>query len=380
MTWTRIPLTKGPSAHAHSYYDIPVFDGAGARVAGWQPPEPGRHPTADDAVGVGFVEVDRPGTWHPIGVSRAWSWQQGPLAQWVAGGPRVVWNDREGAEIVARLHDVGTGRTETLPGQVYAVTADGRTALSLDLMRLDVLRPGYGYPGGPGPGARRSDDVGVRAMDMATGRSTLILSLDRAVRLLNARRGWRDRLRRRGMHYWFNHAKISPAGTRFTVKLRWRRIGGPWTDAQGVSLTCRLDGLDLRLLASATSHVIWLDEKTLYYWRAGGMRLVRDAAPDGVDLGPLAEGLIVDNVHARHFDAEGDRFVFDTPYRETVELIEWHRGTGLAETIASFDGHAPARGPFRCDLHPCPAPDGRALVVTSLEGGTRQIHLLRRAE
>lgn len=189
----------------------------------------------------------------------------------MAGGAQVVWNDREGTEIVARIHDIGTGRTETLPGQVYSVTGDGRTALSLDLLRLDILRPGYGYPGGPGPGKRCPGDVGVRAMDTETGRSALILSLDRAVRFLNGRRPWRDRLRRRGMHYWFNHAKISPSGLRFTIKLRWRRIGGPWSDAQGVSLTCGLDGSDLRLLAPATSHVIWLDERTLYYWRTGGM-------------------------------------------------------------------------------------------------------------
>lgn len=81
MTWTQTPLTVGPAAHSHSYYDIPVFDRDGARVVGWQPPETGRHPAAEDAVGVGFVEVDWPGIRHPLGVSRAWSWQRGPLAQ-----------------------------------------------------------------------------------------------------------------------------------------------------------------------------------------------------------------------------------------------------------------------------------------------------------
>ena len=380
MSWRQTALTAGPAAHAHSYYDIPVFDAAGAAVVGWCPPEPGRHPGPQDAAEVGFVRVCEPGVWHRLGESRAWSWQQGPLAQWVAGGPRVVWNDREGDRIVARLHDVGTGQTRTLPGQVYAVTPDGATALSLDLMRLDVLRPGYGYPGGPGPGERRPDDVGVRAMDLGTGESRMLLSLDQAVRFLNERRSWRDRLGRRGMHYWFNHAKIAPGGARFTVKLRWRRVGGPWTDAQGVSLTCGLDGADLRLLAPATSHVIWLDDTTLYYWRTGGLRLVRDAPEGGEDLGPLAEGLVVDNVHARHLDAGGARFVFDTPYREAVELTLWNRETGAAETIARFSGHVPARGPFRCDLHPCPSPDGRRLVVTSLQGGVRQMHLLQRPE
>ena len=378
-SWRQVQLTQGP-AHAHSYYDIPVFDGAGRRIVAWQPPELGAHPGPDDAVAVGLAFADAPGSWQPLGESRAWSWQQGPLAQWVAGGPRVVWNDREAGRIVARLHDTATGATTTLPGQVYAVTPDGGTALSLDMMRLDRLRPGYGYPGGAGPGARRPDDVGVWAMDLATGERRLILSLARAADFLNSRRGWRDRLRRFGMHYWFNHAKIAPDGRRFTVKLRWRKLGGPWTDAQGVSLTCGLDGSDLRLLAPATSHVIWLDAARLYYWRKGGLRMVRDAAPEGEDLGPLAEGLVADNVHLRHLDPEARRFVYDTPYRETVELIRWDQGSDTAQTIARFEGHDPARGPFRCDLHPCPAPDGRRIAVTSLMGGTRQIHLLERTD
>ena len=378
MTWRCTELTSGPEAHAHSYYDIPVFDGAGARVAGWRPPAPDRHPGPEDAVEVGYVDVARPGHWHRVGASRAWSWQQGPLAQWVAGGPCLVWNDREAGRIVARVHDVAAGTTRTLPGQVYAVAPDGRTALSLDLVRLDRLRPGYGYPGGAGPGARRPSDVGIRAMDMETGESRMVLSLRDAVRLLDGHRGWRDRLRRTRMHYWFNHAKIASGGARFTVKLRWRRLGGPWSDAQGVSLTCGLDGSDPRLLAPATSHVIWLDDATLYYWRKGGLRLVRDAAAGGEDLGPLAEGLVTDNVHARHLDAGGRHFVFDTPYREEVALLEWDRQTGASETIARFAGHVPARGPFRCDLHPCPSPDGRRVVVTSLRSGLRQMYLLER--
>ena len=382
MSWRQTALTAGPRAHAHSYYDIPVWDGGGAVVVGWCPPAtsngPGRHPGPEDAAEVGFVRAAEPGSWQRLGESRAWSWQQGPLAQWVAGGPRVVWNDREAGRIVARLHDVETGATRTLPGQVYAVTPDGATALSLDLMRLDRLRPGYGYPGGSGPGKRTPDDAGVRAIDLGTGESRMVLPLARAVAFLNGGRGWRDRLRRLGMHYWFNHAKIAPGGRRFTVKLRWRKVGGPWTDAQGVSLTCGMDGTDLRLLAPATSHVIWLDDATLYYWRQGGLRLVRDDAAGGEDLGPLAEGFVTDNVHARHLDAEGQRFVFDTPYRETVELVEWDRGTGAAEPIAHFAGHVPAKGPFRCDLHPVPSPHGRRIVVTSLQGGTRQMHLLER--
>ena len=96
---------------------------------------------------------------------------------------------------------------------------------------------------------------------------------------------------RRRYHYWFNHAKLSPDGTRFTVKLRFRLRGGGWTESMGVSLTCGMDGTDLALLAPAASHVIWLDDTRLYFWQQGAVRLYEDARP-GRELGLIAPGTI----------------------------------------------------------------------------------------
>ena len=46
--------------------------------------------------------------------------------------------------------------------------------------------------------------------------------------------------------------------------------------------------------------------------------------------------------------------------------------------IAQFNNHRPKRGPFRCDLHPCPSRDGRKILVTSLDDGGRQLYVLNR--
>jgi hypothetical protein len=217
-------------------------------------------------------------------------------------------------------------------------------------------------------------------MDLATGARRLILSVARAARFVDGRRGLRDRLARWAgrMHYWFNHAKISPDGSRFTVKLRWRRIGAQWDDRQGVSLTCGMDGTDLRLLAPATSHVIWQDDRHLYYWQRDALRLSEDTAPEGTPCAHLAPEVVTQNVHIRHLDPGATRFVVDTPYRPEVDLMIWERGAPRATTVARFPGHVPERGPFRCDLHPCPSADGRRIVVTSLMGGVREVYLAER--
>ncbi len=385
--WTSRQLTRGTDAgqfHSHSYYDIPVFDAASQRVILYRTELAGRHPTPEDLIDIGTVDITDPDpTWTRIGTSRAWSVQQGPMAQWIpaadgAGGQRAIWNDREGDCLVARVHDPEDGSTRTLPRPVYAVCPDGCTALSVDLARLDTLRPGYGYPGGRvGPLVRKPADEGVWRMDVGTGQATLILSLRRAARFLTRRiglRGWLGHLRRRYI-YWFNHVKISPDGQRFTVKLRYREAGGPWNESMGASLTCSVDGSDLRLLAPATSHVIWMDDTRLYFWQRGAVRLFRDAGP-GQEEDVFAPDILDANVHIRQMPDDPDRFVFDTPYREKIEVLMLDRTAGRAAPIAGFDGHIPAKGPFRCDLHPCPSPDGRHILVTTLQDGGRQVHLL----
>ena len=385
--WTCAQLTEGTGEgrfHAHAYYDVPVFDDASRLVAGHQVRFAERQPTPDDAVEIGYVDAEGDRQWVAVGESRAWSWQQGALTQWVPGTRTLVWNDRDGDAFVARTFSVDTGQTATLPRPVYGLDPAGRFALSLNMARLDHVRPGYGYPGGAGArlDERHPKDDGVWRVDLETGDSRLVLSLRDAVRFLVRQLAAKERLKHlvRRYTYWFNHVKVSPDGRRFTVKLRFRNATSGWNDRMGASLTCGTDGRDLRRLAWASSHVIWLDSDRLYFWREGhdGVSLYRDEPAGGRQLEPIAPDLIDHNVHIRAVPGTTDRFVFDTPYREDVDLLSYDAGTGDHERIARFHNHRPERGPFRCDLHPNPSPDGQKVVVTSLDDGGRQVYLLSR--
>lgn len=308
------------------------------------------------------------------------------MAQWLPCGRRLVWNDREGGAFVARLHDLETGLIRTIERPVYALDPGGGAALSTNMARLDGARPGYGYVGGEGAGlavgAPRDD--GVWRIDLATGRSRLILPLSEAVRFLAGRLPAEER----GEHlsgalvHWFNHLKISPDGRRFTCKLRWRAadLRGPWTGLMGVSLTCGMDGTDLRLLARGTSHVMWIDAERLCLWHQarGAFATIRDAAPEGADRAEPFPDLIRANVHLRHLPGSDRLAVFDTPYRKRIDLnlLDWSDGSVVR--LARFTGHEPKHGAFRCDLHPVPAAGGGRVVVTSLQDGGRQIYAVER--
>lgn len=108
------------------------------------------------------------------------------------------------------------------------------------------------------------------------------------------------------------------------------------------------------------------------YWN--GFSYQAENQPHG-----YAEKLKVINVHMRHFPNNPDQFIFDMPYRETIDLFTYDSTQNESKKIASFDNHKPKRGQYRCDLHPCPSPDGRKIVVTSMEDGGRQIYLLKKS-
>lgn len=388
-SWTVRQLTTGTPQgrfHSHSYYDVPVFDESGRNVCGHCVNFEGRHPNPDDEIRIGIVDTEAPaGDWVEVGTSKAWSWQQGALSQWVPGpGRRLIWNDRDGRQFVARVLELDGGEFRTLPRSIYALAPDGRMGLSLDMARLHLVRPGYGYVGGKSEiGARAPADEGIWSVDLQSGQDRLILSLERAKKFLLSRLPLRERAKHviRRYDYWFNHAKISPDGKRFTVKLRFRqrdRSRG-WNDRMGVSLTCGMDGEDLRLLAPATSHVIWLSREKLMLWQDGyGVRVFEDAAPGGKPLRSIAPEHTRNNVHIRQMPGEEGLFIFDTPYQEEIDLLLWNAADHSLARAGRFTGHVPKRGPFRCDLHPVPSADGRKVVATSLQDGGRQIYLLER--
>ena len=54
--------------------------------------------------------------WIELGESRAWSWQQGCMLQWLPGSKtEVIWNDREGGRFVCHILDVADAARADAP-------------------------------------------------------------------------------------------------------------------------------------------------------------------------------------------------------------------------------------------------------------------------
>ena len=159
-----------------------------------------------------------------------------------------------------------------------------------------------------------------------------------------------------------------------------------------VSLTADLDGGALSFVAKGASHVLWEDRETLFFYAAGPLgwargrprttpgwvRRVRDAPGRSAPLDTIGRRFIRFNAHLRKMPGEEGLFVYDTPYRSRIDLAFYDEGADESRSLETFTGHDPAGGPYRCDLHPVPSPDGRHILVTSLQDGGRQLYLLSR--
>jgi hypothetical protein len=107
-------ITKGPKFHWFGCYDKHRFDPTDRYVLGNEVAFEHRAPLADNAINVGMVDPADGDRWIELGQSRAWSWRQGCMFEWLPGGEStVVWNDREdaptdtsgGAKLIVTLAD-----------------------------------------------------------------------------------------------------------------------------------------------------------------------------------------------------------------------------------------------------------------------------------
>ena len=171
-------LTQGTTAHWFGYYDKHQFDPADRYVLGMAVDFEGRMPAPEDVVVLGYIDREAGNRWTAFGESRAWSWQQGCMLQWLPGSDsEVIYNDRDGTQFIAVVQNVFTGEKRVLPRAIYTVAADGKHGLSINFARIDDTRPGYGYKGGIDPEADRliPEDDGIFLLDLTTGEDKRIL-------------------------------------------------------------------------------------------------------------------------------------------------------------------------------------------------------------
>jgi hypothetical protein len=371
-------ITRGPNFHWFGYYDHLQFDPTGRYVLGMEVAFENRSPGPDDVVKVGMIDLQDGDRWIELGESRAWNWQQGCMLQWLPGSTtEVVWNDRQGDRFVCHILDFKTRQKRTLPGPVYAISPDGRWAISPDFRRLHHARPGYGYAGVTDPqrGERAPDGVGLWRMNLKSGEIRLLLSFADGTRLPDGADEASAALN------WYNHVLFAPDGKRFAFLHRWR---GP-KQGKGFAtrlVTANLDGKELHVVDphGKTSHFIWRDTQHILAWawhpsHGDGFNLYTDRSRE---VEPIGRGVMRENGHCTYLP--GQRWILNDTYPDRERLQHpylFDTKMGLRYPLGHFRSPAAYAGEWRCDTHPRFSPDGRKVVIDSPHGGNgRQMYLI----
>jgi hypothetical protein len=370
-------ITRGPRFHWFGYYDKLQFDPASRYALGCEGTIEHRLNNENDILRIGMVDTQDKDRWIELGDTRAWSWHQTCMLQWLPqSSEEIIWNDREDGQFVSHILNVRTHKKRTLPSAIYAVSPDGTWGVVADFRRTRYLRPETGYAGLEDPNREvlAPENSGIWRVDLKTGRTKLILPLSETLRVPLKQGDWT------GFHHYFDHLLIAPDGKRIVFLQRWSKPG-----VRGFStrmFTVNPDGSQLHLLDphGKTSHFIWRDRSHLLAWTwqpgTGDHFYLFEDKTGKVTM--VAPDVLKENGHISYLP--GGRFLLtdtapDTERKQKPALYDFH--TNQMHVLGALSAAPEYTGVWRCDTTPRFSPDARKVIVDSPHGGNgRQMYLI----
>ena len=253
------PLTRGPKHHFFGYYGICPWNRSGTYLLSLESSFQDHFPTQDESATIGLVDTQT-GVFEKIAETHAWNLQQGAMLHWnPLDDEEILYNDRQGNQIISVVMNIRTGRKRILPAAINGLSHSGRYALSLSYGRLGRLRKTVSYQGIEDPTLHvpHPDNDGVFVMDMRTGKRTLAVSVLDFYQLIKDRHPeLKDR------HLWCNHTVFNKSDTRFFFLGRSMEKGRLETGM----FTVDRDGSNLREVipyGNSVSHFDWRNDSEI---------------------------------------------------------------------------------------------------------------------
>ena len=370
------------------YYDRCAWDGTGKyHLAMKIPVLPNRLPQIGEKAVVGIL--DKIGHFVPLAETGAWCHQQGCMELFLKHRTDCfIFNDfdEQDRKMVSRIFQLGKGIVGRYEYPVYAMSPDGKYAVSLNFGRIP--RRGYSYAPALLPSDRFPADLdqeGLRLIDLESGDSKLIVSYRKMLETHPCAYTLENK------YIWLNHAIFNCDSNRILWLLR------SITDEIGLTkmwhtfmYTCDLSGGQVKCSLPEVywhngmiSHQIWGAKPTEIMvdadWDGTGHHvIVYDDAETPFRARKIAEshGAMAHLVYS----PDGKWILADSyPDKEKMQsllLIDAENGKQIL--LGKFRQNTPQGtiGEIRCDLHPRWNPAGNIVTIDSIDSGRRAIYLL----
>lgn len=312
-----------------------------------------------------------------IAETNSWNVQQACMAQWL--GPdfssHILFNDCREGRYVAVIKEVESGTERVVGAPVYTVSADGKTALTLDFSRLYNLRPGYGYYNIP----EKTKDVplpdatAVWKINLESGDVQPLLTYKDFATFQP-----RSEMKEAGSVHKVNHLMLSPNGKRCMVLYRW--FVGQRKYTRLVTFDTA-DGKNMYVLSDddMVSHCFWKDDEHILAFEnkkdgGPGYYLMKDKTQEYFHCWPELNG----DGHPS-YSPDGKYIVTDSyPDRARVASLRVMDGTEEKKDVTTVVARVFA--PFkydndtRCDLHPRWNRKGDTICFDSVFEGRRGLY------
>jgi len=312
---------------------------------------------------IGYFDLQNNNAWTKIGETTAWNWQQGCRLMWRPQSDEILWNDRasDNSHFVCQAYNFKTGARRTLPRPIYDVSPDGHWALTHDFQRMTHGGTNYVGIADPNHGVLAPAGSGVWKMDMNTGTSTLILSLQRmaSIAFPGGYTGTTE--------LYFFREGWNKSGSRFIAFLK---NSSGYTKGWSVSA----DGADVRFFYDQPSHHAWQDDSVIL--EGNQLRLFPDNGT-GTSSGRLGD--CPENIDPTILPGQGGDWVSGDTYPLSngyQYLFLYHRPSKVFIPLARLKNTAPA-GIYRVDFHNRSSRNGRMVCFdSSYEGKGRQMYVI----
>jgi hypothetical protein len=372
-------LTGEDAHYFFGYYDTPAWSESGRYHLCHKVKFMDRLPRPDDVAIVGVFDVEER-SFEPVAETTAWNFQQGSMLQWHPAGPerKIIYNTRVDGEYRGVVRDLHSGDECWLEQPVANVDPTGAYAISVNFDRLFDFRPGYGYAGAGDRDreVNHPQDDGVFLIDLATGSSKLVLSLQQLWEFTGGYFGGEDK------KLLINHITFNTDGTRFVMLVRnFSEQGSGWKTAV---VTANRDGSGLFLLSDYgyASHYQWRDRDHIAFHSGGAevggagnqLYVLKDRSHEG---SVIDERFFLRDGHCS-YSPDLRYMLYDSyPDRESYRhlyLYDLQERRGV--TLGSYYSLPASAGDIRCDLHPRWNRQGTAISFDSTHEGRRHMYMM----